>query len=192
MAVKQVRFEDKTYENVSFSSRKIGIVEYEQCKFKHCDFSGADLSNARFVGCEFSACDLSNVKSQKTSFRDVTFKGSKLLGVHFDQCHAFLLSMEFENCKVDFASFFKLNLHKTLFKNSTFHETDFSEADLTGSLFDRCDLSRALFGGSNLEKVDFRTSYNYAIDPDRSKLKKAKFSLDGLPGLLLKYDIEIE
>ena len=186
------QFENRTFENTDFSKRKFGIVEYEKCRFVHCDFSGADLSNARFSGCAFTGCNLSNVYTAKTVLHDVTFKECKLLGVHFDHCNGFLLSMEFENCKVDFASFFKLNLRKTKCKNSSFHETDFSEADLTGSLFDHCDLARATFIGSNLEKVDFRTSYSFSIDPGRSRIKKAKFSLAGLPGLLQKYDIEIE
>jgi hypothetical protein len=43
-----------------------------------------------------------------------------------------------------------------------------------------------------LEKVDFRTAVNYAFDPNSNKIKKAKFSLMGLAGLLSKYDIDIE
>jgi len=43
-----------------------------------------------------------------------------------------------------------------------------------------------------LEKVNFLTSYNYSIDPENNRLKKAKFSMNGLAGLLGKYDIEIE
>jgi hypothetical protein len=44
----------------------------------------------------------------------------------------------------------------------------------------------------NLKKADLRTAYNYHIDPESNKLKKAKFSLQGLPGLLDKYGIDIE
>jgi fluoroquinolone resistance protein len=43
-----------------------------------------------------------------------------------------------------------------------------------------------------LEKADLRTAYNYSIDPSINKIKKAKFSLPGVVGLLSKYDIEIE
>jgi hypothetical protein len=49
-----------------------------------------------------------------------------------------------------------------------------------------------MFEETNLEKTDLRTAYNYTIDPDKNKLKKAAFSLNGLPGLLSKYDIVIE
>ncbi|MEI6884575.1 MAG: hypothetical protein WCO02_08810 [Bacteroidota bacterium] len=39
---------------------------------------------------------------------------------------------------------------------------------------------------------DFRSSFNYSIDPGMNRMKKAKFSLAGLVGLLDQYDIEVE
>ena len=41
-------------------------------------------------------------------------------------------------------------------------------------------------------KADFYTSYDYSFDPDKNKLKKAIFSVDGLKGLLEKYDIVVK
>ena len=69
---------------------------------------------------------------------------------------------------------------------------DFTEANLTGAIFNNCDLVGAIFENSLLEKADFRTSYNYSIHPETNNIKKAKFSLQGLPGLLSNYNIEIE
>ena len=43
-----------------------------------------------------------------------------------------------------------------------------------------------------LEKVDFRTAYNYAFDPASNKVKDARFSKNGIAGLLEKYEIRIE
>lgn len=71
-------------------------------------------------------------------------------------------------------------------------EIDFAESDLTNATFDNCDLTLAVFDRTVLEKVNFLTSYNYSIDPENNRLKKAKFSMNGLAGLLGKYDIEIE
>jgi len=48
-----------------------------------------------------------------------------------------------------------------------------------------------VFENTILEKVDFSTSFNYSIDPEMNKIKKAKFSLPEVIGLLNKYDIEI-
>ncbi|GHU58990.1 hypothetical protein FACS189411_15280 [Bacteroidia bacterium] len=82
-------------------------------------------------------------------------------------------------------------MKNTRFKNTQLQEVDFVEADLTGSIFENCDLTRTIFERTILEKADFRTSYNYSLDPEANRIKKAKFSLTGLPGLLSKYNIEI-
>jgi uncharacterized protein YjbI with pentapeptide repeats len=71
-------------------------------------------------------------------------------------------------------------------------ETDFGECDLSEAVFDNCDLARAVFDNTILEKTDFRTAYNFSIDPEHNRVKKAKFSISGLQGLLLKYDIKID
>ena len=62
----------------------------------------------------------------------------------------------------------------------------------TEVLFDNCNLRRAVFVDTKLEKADFYTSYEYIIDPEKNKLKKAVFSSDGLKGLLTKYDIIVK
>ena len=77
-------------------------------------------------------------------------------------------------------------------KNSFENIVDFTEANFKGTLLDNCDFSRAIFKNCNLEKVDFRSSFNYSIEPEENKIKKAKFSLNGIVGLLHKYDIDIE
>jgi uncharacterized protein YjbI with pentapeptide repeats len=115
-----------------------------------------------------------------------------MLGLRFDTSNEFGLAFSFENCNLNHASFFKTKIKKTVFKQTQLQETDFAACDLTGAVFDRCDLSRAQFDQTNLEKTDFRTSGNYSINPELNRMKKAKFSLSGLPGLLEKYDIYIE
>jgi hypothetical protein len=47
------------------------------------------------------------------------------------------------------------------------------------------------FENTNLEKADFGTAYNYSINPNLNRIKKAKFSLPAVTGLLDQYDIEI-
>lgn len=72
------------------------------------------------------------------------------------------------------------------------HEVDFVESDLSNAVFDNCDLRGAIFDKSILEKADFRTAYNYSINPENNRLKKARFSISGVAGLLDKYGIEIQ
>ena len=83
-------------------------------------------------------------------------------------------------------------MKKTVFRDSLLVETDFAGADLSGATFDNCDLAHAVFENTILEKADLRTSYNYSIDPETNRIKKARFSVTGIAGLLEKYDIEIE
>ena len=59
-------------------------------------------------------------------------------------------------------------------------------------MFDDCNLMQAIFDQTNLEKANFYTAYNYYIDPNNNRVKKAKFSIDGVYGLLAKYDLIIE
>ncbi len=78
------------------------------------------------------------------------------------------------------------------FKNTNMQECDFTETDLSGAIFDNCDLLKATFDRTNLEKADFRTAFNYSLDPENNRIKKARFSTASLHGLLQKYDIAID
>ncbi|MCJ8155237.1 pentapeptide repeat-containing protein [Chryseobacterium sp. SSA4.19] len=71
-------------------------------------------------------------------------------------------------------------------------EVDFSECDLSNASFGYCDLSGAIFDKTNLEKADFRMAVNYSIEPAQNRLKKAKFSLSEVHGLLSHLGVEID
>ena len=189
--MKKTFTEGVTYENKNFIANLLVYGDYEDCVFNNCNFSDSDLSGYMFSGCTFNGCNLSLVKITLTSFQDVTFKNCKILGLHFDDCNKMLFSVEFDNCSLNVSSFYKLKMRKTIFKNSSVCEADFTEADLSNSVFDNCDLTRTTFRNTNIERVDFLTSYNFRIDLEVNSCKKAKFSLSGLAGLLEKYDIEI-
>ncbi len=70
-------------------------------------------------------------------------------------------------------------------------EVEFIQANLTNAIFNNCDLLGAVFQNTNVEKADFRTSYNYSINPQVNRIKKAKFSIHGIIGLLDAYDIVV-
>ena len=166
--------------------------EYENCQFNSCNFSDTVLSDFKFIDCTFNACNVSLVKINNTVFQDVKFKDCKMVGLLFDTCNSFGLSFSFDACQLNHSSFYKTKIKMTLFKNSQLQGIDFTETDLTSAVFDNCDLSQAIFDLSILEKADFRTAYNYSINPENNRIKKAKFSVLGLSGLLDNYDIEIE
>ena len=115
-----------------------------------------------------------------------------MLGLRFEHCDPFNFSLGFDTCQLNHSSFFRLKLKNTHFKNCQLLESDFTDCDLSGALLDNCDLARSTFENTNLEKADLRSAYNYVIDPELNRIKKAQFSLQGIPGLLIKYDIAIE
>jgi len=100
--------------------------------------------------------------------------------------------LQFQDCILTNASFYKTKLKKTQFIHSKLNEVDFTEADLTASVFTNADLSNAIFSFTNLEQADLRGAKDYVIDPETNKLKKSKHNLEGLVGLMLKYGIVVD
>ena len=188
----QAAVQEKKLSKVDFSKQGRVTDNFEDCTFEHCSFSKTNLSNIIFSECTFIGCDFSIAALAKTVLRGACFKECKLLGLHFEQCNNFIFTVDFENCILDLSCFYKLSLKKTRFRKCSLHEVDFTECDLTGALFEHCDLSGAKFDRTVLAKADLRTSFNYAIDPERNRLTKAKFSAAGIAGLLGKYNIEID
>ena len=177
-------FEDKIFEKKDFSEHALNKGFYENCRFIDCNFSNTSLAEFNFSECSFSGCNLSMATLTKTVFGDVQFKECKLMGLHFEDCNQVPFIASFEDCVLNFSSFYKVKIKKFIFKKSTIREVDFTDADL-------CDLTKSKFENTNLEKADLRTASNYSINPEINKIKKAKFSVPGVIGLLDKYDIEI-
>jgi uncharacterized protein YjbI with pentapeptide repeats len=114
-----------------------------------------------------------------------------MLGIQFDTCNNFGMSFSFNNCTLNHAIFYGTKIKHTKFTNCQIHGVDFTDCDLANSNFDNCDLLNSTFSNTNIEKADFSTSTNFSIDPEKNKIKKAKFSIGGLVGLVGKYNIDI-
>ncbi len=184
--------EEKFFDRINYTEQRLQVDEYENCRFINCNFHEVNLLNFTFRECHFENCDFSLSQLKNTALNNCHFKGSKMLGVQFDECNPFLFSVGFENCMLNLAVFYKVKLKKTRFINCSLQETDFTESDLSFAVFEKCDLYRAVFLHSNLESVDFRTAIRYSLDPEMNRIKKAKFSKNGIEGLLDKYGISIE
>lgn len=184
-------FTDLTYENTDYTELQLPLGEYEGCAFYNCNFGGSNLSKLSLIDCTFNQCNISNAPLAESIIRDVQFNHCKMMGLHFEACSDFLFSASFTQCTLNLSSFYKLKIKNTVFNDCTLHEVDFTDADLTGATFINCDLKGATFDNTLLEKADLSTAYNYIIDPDRNRVKKARFSKDGLLGLLMKYNIVV-
>jgi uncharacterized protein YjbI with pentapeptide repeats len=184
--------EDKTISRATFEDIKGSNLTYENCTFEACNFGGAFLDGLIFIDCTFIDCNLALAGVSNTGLQNIRFKSCKLSGVNFAKARDFLFEVHFEGCNLDNAVFYQKKNKKAWFNDCSMIETDLTAADLTEAKFNNCNLHRAFFSNTILKGADFRTSYNFTIDPDDNQIKKAMFSVHGLPGLLAKYDIKIQ
>lgn len=187
-----VLHEHKEFRNIDYSEKTLRGSEFFQCTFINCNFHKSDLGRNEFSHCRFEGCNFTMAVIADTGFADVTFNNCKLLGLDFTTCNKFMFSFAFSHCQMDFSVFLGAKLKKTRFNHCSLKEAVFTEADLTQAVFATCDLQGAQFAGTNLEKADLRTAYNFHIDPEHNKMKKAQFSHRNLAGLLNKYNLDIE
>jgi len=164
--------------------------DFEGCRFIHCDLGGVDLSGINFTECEFEDCNLSGVKILQTTFNDVKFLRCKLLGLHFETASQNLFTVQFAHSTLDLCSFYQCKMKKTAFNHCSLQEVDFTETVLTEAVIEHCNLRDAKFEYTLLEKADLRTAVNYTIDPDKNRIKQARFSVPDVLSLLDKYQLK--
>ncbi|MES2809640.1 MAG: pentapeptide repeat-containing protein [Bacteroidota bacterium] len=183
--------DDKTFTELNYAKTTERNTEFNNCIFKKCDFSEAEFAGCKFIDCVFDNCNLAMMKLDRSTLHNITFKDCKILGVNFSAAEDFLFTVSFESCMLDYCSFMRKKMPKTVFKKSSLKEATFTQAILTGSVFDECNLLETVFRQTDLTAVNFSTALNYIIDPELNTMKKAIFSAHGLEGLLFKYDLKI-
>ncbi|MEE1898445.1 pentapeptide repeat-containing protein [Flavobacterium rakeshii] len=182
---------DTQINNTVFGPDDIMYKDYERCTFTDCDFTQCNYLGVAFTDCEFINCNFAEAKINYVSFRDVMFTGCNFTGVNFAMVDDLLFKFEFKECILDYTKFYTLKMRGTVFTGCQIIASDFMNADITDVIFDNCNLHKSVFLDTIANKVDFSTSYNYTIDPEKNKLKKAIFSESGLKGLLTKHEIII-
>ena len=185
-------YADQEFKDVNFTEKQLKTGEYDNCTFIGCTFTQSSLIDFIFLECTFKQCDLSLANLTNTTFRDVKFNGCKMMGLHFEACSDILFSVSFVDCNLQLSSFFQRKMKQTTFVNCQLNEVDFTETNLAASNFKECDFTAAVFEYTLLEKADFRTSYNFIIDPENNRIKGAKFDAQSLKGLLTKYNIIVD
>ncbi len=183
--------EDESFSGVNFQEKGFEPGNYENCTFENCNFSEVKLGQSNFIECEFTGCNFSMSLPDSTGLRDVFFKDCKMMGFRFDYCSEFLFQVQFEDCAMDYSSFYQLKVPQTTFENCSLKEVDFTGANLTKSKLTNCNLLDAVFDNTLLEHADLTSASNFRIDPENNYIRKAKFSYESLPGLLTKYELDI-
>ena len=144
---------------------------------------------SQFLATDILLGNFNNAKINYVALRTVTFNDCSIQEVNFAMCDKLIFEIAFNDCVLDFSKFYTLKLKGTSFVNCSIVAVDFMNADLSEAVFDSCDLYRSEFDKAIANKTNFKTSYNYRINPQRTKIKKAVFSLEGVKGLLSGYDI---
>lgn len=185
-------FLDIEYNNITYGEQELNLKEFECCAFNNCNFSECVFLAVTFIDCTFNDCIFSGAKINYVAFRTVFFNSCKIEDVNFAMCDKLIFEIHFKECILDFSKFYTLKMKGTSFIDCSIIAVDFMSTDLTEVIFDNCDLYRSEFAKAIANKANFKTSYNYTIDPTKTKIKKAVFSLDGLKGLLYKHDIIVK
>lgn len=182
---------DQTFSDLSYDIEDLNFKEFERCVFDRCDLGRCVFLAVTFIDCVFNDCVFSGAKINYVALRTVTFNDCRIEDVNFAMCDKLIFDIAFNRCRLDFSKFYTLKIKGTVFTDCSLIAVDFMAADLTGVVFDRCDLYRAEFAKAIANKADFRTSHNYGIDPEKTKLRKARFSILQLKGLLAKHQISV-
>lgn len=175
----------------AYGRDELNFQEFEECRFVGCDFSAGHFMGVTFVDCTFEGCRFSGAGLNHTAFRTVHFIGCAMTGLNFAMADKLIFEIHFKDCVLDFSKFYGLRMNAATFTGCSLIAVDFMAADLENVLFDGCDLYRAEFDKANATRCDFRTSRHYTIVPERTKLKKAIISRDGLGGLVKGYGVEV-
>ena len=184
--------DDQVFNQIDFTQKVLKEGTYENCQFDNCHFTSLRLTMVNFIDCQFLNCDLSNATLTEIGLQNAQFSNCKLMGLRFDACKPFLFSTNFQNCRLDFSSFYQMDLRKSSFRDCSLKGVDFASSDLRKVAFESCPLLDANFEQTNLVEADFRTALHFTIEPTENQIDKAKFSMDGLTGLLRKYNLTIQ
>lgn len=185
-------FLDIEYNAIVYDEKEVNLKEFECCTFNNCDFSQCVFVAVTFIDCTFNDCIFSGAKINYVAFRTVFFNRCKISDVNFAMCDKLIFEIHFKECILDFSKFYTLKIKGTTFIDCSIIAVDFMSTDLTEVVFDNCDLYRSEFAKAIANKANFKTSYNYTIDPSKTKIKKAVFSLNELKGLLYKHDVIVK
>ncbi|XPV69847.1 MAG: pentapeptide repeat-containing protein [Halarcobacter sp.] len=178
-------------EFIEFDDKNLDSIYFDNCTFIKCDFSKSLMQGCKFIECTFISCDLSLSVLKNSTFNDVIFEKSKLLGISWSSCDE-PFDVVFDSCNISQNSFHLLDLRQMKFINSLIRDTGFEECNLERAIFDNCNLEQTVFIKNNLQKANFETSKNYLIDPKQNDIKNAIFSLPEALSFLTLLPIKIK
>ena len=185
--------EEAEFKNQDYTGAQFSFKEIDEVTFTRCNFANAVFNECQFRNCRFVHCDLSRVQMRHSRFEDVQFENCQMVGINWTEASwqkgGFFRLIDFDDCTLNYSTFFGLKLPKMKMLKCMAREVDFGEADLSESVFTDTDFSGAIFMRTNLTKADLSGARNYLINPQHNTLKKTKFALPEALNLLHGLDI---
>lgn len=181
----------RKFVGISLTKEVVREIEFEECGFTGCSFLDCEFVKCRFINCKFDGCSMSAIVPTESTFVDITFVNSKVIGFDWTKVKR-IQGVSFDHCKLNYSNFRLLKLHKLQMVACEAQEVDFTEADLTEGNFKDTDFERSVFSKTNLSKADLKGARNFFIDARYNNIKKAHFSLPEALSLLDSLDVVID
>lgn len=151
--------------------------------FRGCLFSDAEMVRMDFRECIFDSCRFSGTLFQRVNFVDVLFRGCDLSNANWQICSA--LRCRLENCKGVGGDFSGCKLQHFAVRDSNLTYSNFSAAGGKWIRFTDCPMDSSVFLECRLEKLDFENCSLVGANFTNTPLKGVDFSSDQIEGLLL-------
>ncbi|MBI9051435.1 MAG: pentapeptide repeat-containing protein [Anaerolineaceae bacterium] len=198
MPFEQTEYEQETFTELICEEQTVEEISFIGCKFSKCDFHESKFKNCVFRDCRFIQCDLNLIQVDGTTFQNIFFEQSKMIGINWAKAswgkssfHQLIKKINFLECIINYNTFMGIHLPKIKMEKCIAKEVNFNETDLSGSSLRFTDFEGSLFSHTNLTKTDLSKALNYNIDPVGNTLKKTRFSLPEALALLYNLDIEL-
>lgn len=185
------QYRNEAFQNIDQGEGVIDKSDFEGCVFENCNFQQSVFSKCLFESCTFVRCNLGLIKIQDVQFQSTQYSRCKMIGIDWTGL-GLSFDMKFEDCVLDDSIFAGLDIRNIEMIRCKLRGVDFTDTNLTDAVFHESDFKEARFINTNLTKADFSGAFNYSIKPDLNNLKRTKFSLSGVIGLLEDLDIIIK
>lgn len=186
-------FQGELFKGIEYMEEVFSSKEFEHCRFENCNFTSSRFDQCFFEDCVFENCNLSMIRVTNSSFRGVSFIGSKMIGVlWYESRHkAPDLRIICKDSVLNYSSFFGIDLRKCSFSDVMAVEVDFTEANLSKLVLQGAKLSGATFFHTDLRCTDFSLASGYLFNPADSQVKGAIFTLPEAINLLYSFGLKI-
>jgi fluoroquinolone resistance protein len=175
--------EGKVFRDLDFRGGEISDKIFRECTFTNVTFAEARLRECRLEDCAVLLSDWTMAKVYGTAMRGVKFAGCKLMGIDWSDGHR-SLDASFKECVLDYSSFARIDLRKSVFTDCRMLEVNFSEANLTEADFSGSNLDRSRFQKTNLSRANLAGATNLVLNPAENKVKGAVIALDAAVGIV--------